>query len=342
MRREPDGDTLAFTFQPPKGTRMSISVLLPPRTDWWSLWLRSPQLGLLGATLFWAGNFIVGRALRGEAEPLALNFWRWCLAGVVLAAIFLPALRSQWPILRRHLGLIAALGLAGIAVPHTCVYLALQDTSALNALLLLNLVPVLVTLGAWRVFRQPVRGRQWCGMAVCLAGAAALLVRLDPAVLRQLRFAGGDLWMLPAIAGAAVHTLLLKKTPAGVTQGPLLLASIVAGLLVMAPALAWTGNAGLSMLRAHWAGIGYIGIVASAAAFLLWSRAIAEVGPHRAAPFMYLMPVHGALLSIVWLGETPQAYQLVGAIVVLAGLWLARPDRPTTPDAGDAASRSAG
>ena len=288
-------------------------------------WMWSPQTGLVAATFFWAGNFVVGRALRADIDPIALNFWRWCIAGAVLAVFFLPALLQQWSLLRRHLRLVALLGLTGIAVPHSCIYAALQSTSAVNALLLLNLVPVLVTLGARWLFQQPIHARQWCGIAACLFGAASLLVRWDPAVLNNLHFTGGDLWMLPAIAGGAAHILLLKKTPAGITQGPLLLSSVVAALLMMAPALAWTGEVGVSMLTRHWASVMYIGVFASAAAFFLWNRGVADLGAQRAAPFMYLMPVYGALLSIFFLGEPPQGYQLAGGAVVLTGLWLARP-----------------
>jgi drug/metabolite transporter (DMT)-like permease len=288
-------------------------------------WLLSPQIGLSAATLFWSGNFIVGRALREDIDPIALNFWRWCIAGAVLAVFFLPTLLKQWPLLRRHLGLIAMLGLTGIAVPHSCIYAALQSTSAVNALLLLNLVPVLVTLGAKYFFQQPIHARQWCGIATCLFGAVSLLVRWDPAVLRNLHFTSGDLWMLPAIAGGAAHILLLKKTPAGISQGPLLLSSVVAALLMMAPALAWTGEVGVSMLTRHWASVIYIGVFASAVAFFLWNRGVANLGAHRAAPFMYLMPVYGAFLSIFFLDEPPQGYQLAGGAIVLAGLWLARP-----------------
>jgi drug/metabolite transporter (DMT)-like permease len=65
-----------------------------------------------------------------------------------------------------------------------------------------------------------------------------------------------------------------------------------------------------------------MGVAAAALAFLLWNRAAAQVGPHRAAPFMYLMPVWGALLSIVLLGETLLPVQWVTGAVLLAGLWL--------------------
>ena len=217
-----------------------------------SHWLLAPQTGLIAATMFWAGNFVVGRALRGEIEPLALNFWRWMIAALVLAPFVWRALAAQWTILRPHWLYVFALGFTGLALPHTCSYVALQTTSPVNALLILILMPVFVAIGSWRLLGQPMRPLQWAGIALSLLGAASILVRWDPAVLMKLQFNRGDLWMLPAVLASSAHTLLLKKTPAGVTQGPLLLASMFAALLLMAPVVLWTGVGTLAAVAGVW------------------------------------------------------------------------------------------
>ena len=288
-------------------------------------WIAAPQAGLAAATLMWAGNFVMGRALRGEIEPLLLNFCRWVVAALVLAPFVGRALVQQWPILRRRLGLVAALGFSGIALPHACTYQAVQTTSAVNALLMLNLVPLVVALGAWRMFGQPLRCLQWGGLVVALGGAVLLLVGGDLSALLSLRLSTGDLWMLPAVFGSALHFLLLKKTPAGVTQGPLLLASIAAAVLMMAPALPWVDAASFAAVPRLAPNILYIGVFASAAAFFLWTRGVAAVGPNRAAPFVYLMPVYGSVLSTVFIGEPVTAVQVGAGALVLSGLWMAQP-----------------
>jgi len=282
-----------------------------------------PRAGLALATFLMAGNFIAGRALRGEIDPLAMNFWRWLIAFVALAPFLAASAVKHGPLLRRHAGFVATLGLTGFVVPHTCNYFALQTTTAVNALLLMNLVPLGVTLGAAALYGQPVRPAQWLGLGVSLLGAAGLIVRFDPQVLRSLQLTPGDLWMLPAAASVALHILLLRRTPAGLPQGPLLLGSAFAAVLLMLPGML-LGGAGQWQVPAHaWPSLLYIGIGASAIAFVLWNRGVAEVGPQRAAPFMYLMPLYGSLLSVLLLAESPQPYQLAGAALVLSGLWLA-------------------
>ena len=302
-------------------TTQALPVAATPRL---AQWVRSPWTGLVVTTLLWSGNFVVGRSLRGQIDPLALNFWRWLIAAVVLAPFIWRAFALQWPTLRRHGVYVGVLGLTGLAVPHTCIYEALRTTTAVNALLLLNLMPVVVAIGAWRFLGQQIRPRQWCGIAVCLAGAVSILVRWDWAALTHLQFHPGDLWMLPAVLTASAHTLLLKRTPAGVTQGPLLLASMFAALLLMAPAVMLAGVNTLGAIANVWPAALYIGVFASAAAFLLWNRGVVAVGAERAAPLMYLMPVYASVLSAAFIGERVQPYQLAGGALVLAGLWMAR------------------
>ncbi len=283
----------------------------------------SPHCGLAVATLLWAGNFIAGRALRGIIDPLELNFWRWLIALAVLMPFTAVALASQWRLLRNHLGLVLALGLTGIAVPHTCIYTALQTTSAVNALLLLNLVPLLIALGSRILFRQPMNRLQGLAMALSLAGAVTLIVRGRVDALLALELGRGDLWMLPAVAGAATHVLLLKRTPPGLSQGPLLTASVVAALGLMLPLLLWRGELAVPTDGVVLASLAYIGVLASAVAFFLWSRGVASVGPGRAAPYMFLMPMYGSVLSLVVLGESVHGYQYAGGCLVLLGLWVA-------------------
>jgi drug/metabolite transporter (DMT)-like permease len=303
---------------------MSTQALQPAATPRIPAWITSPWTGLVATTMFWSGNFVVGRFLRGEIEPLALNFWRWVIAAAVLAPFVWRAFREQWPLLRRHWLYASALGITGLAVPHTCSYYAVQTTTAVNALLLLIMIPVVVALGSWRFFGEQIRAVQWVGIATCMVGAVGILVRWDIDVLLHLQFNRGDLWMLPAVLAASVHTLLLKKTPAGVTQGPLLLASMFAAIAAMAPGIVWIGVDTLAAVTKVWPAAIYVGVFASAAAFLLWNRGVVAVGAGRAAPLMYLMPVYASLMSVGFIGEGVQGYQVVGGGVVLLGLWLTR------------------
>lgn len=282
------------------------------------------RVALAIATLLWAGNFIAGRALRHEMAPLELNFWRWLVA---LAALLPFTLGSLWrgrALILRNGGFIGLLALTGVVVPHTCVYAALGATSAVNALLLMSVAPLLIHVGDWAIFGETMHKRQWLGMTVALTGAAILIARGDASTLVSLRFGKGDLWMIPAVFSVAAQALLLKRSPDSIGQAPLLAASVIAALVMMLPMMLMSGSpivppSGTRLV----AGLLYVGVLASAAAFLLWNRGVARMGPGRSGPFLYLMPVYGSILSGVLLGEAARNFQYAGGALVFLGLWLA-------------------
>jgi drug/metabolite transporter (DMT)-like permease len=284
----------------------------------------APHVGLAAAALLWSGNFIVGRALRGQITPLALNFWRWAIALAVQLAF---TQRLQWAHRRAALGewkRIAALGLTGIAAFHTCVYLALETTTAVNALLLLALSPLLTVFGAWALFREPVTARQLMGLAVSLAGAVVLIARGDAAHLGSLRFGTGDLWMLVAVVLWTAYSLLLKKAPAALPQPVLLTASTIAGVAWMLPAYAWRqfGEGWPQLTVGAVGGLLYVSLFASVLAFLLWNGGVARIGPQRAIVYLYLMPFFGAVLAFAFLGEGVEGYQVASGAAIFLGIAL--------------------
>src|SRR5690349_20573047 len=115
------------------------------------LWRTAPLL-LAAASLFWSGNFIVGRAVHDSVPPFALAFWRWAISLLLIVGPAWPHVCRDAPVLWRHwrgLLLLAALGIAAYAV---LVYLGLQSTTALNGLLLQSATPLVMMACAFALF----------------------------------------------------------------------------------------------------------------------------------------------------------------------------------------------
>jgi len=296
--------------------KRSVSVLIGH--------LASPQVGLSAAALFWSGNFIVGRALRDEISPVSLNFWRWMIALAILLPFTLGSLWVHRQVILREWKLIAAIGLTGIAAFHTCVYLALATTTAINALLWLAMTPLLIVLGSWLVFQDRITLQQLLGIGVSLVGAIVLIAQGSMSLLMALRFNTGDLWMLLAVVLWAIYSLLLKRRPVELPQTALLSASTVAAILLMSPVYLWGLPSEQQLLpstQVVW-GLLYVSLFASVLAFLLWNNGVSRIGPSRAGTFIYLMPVFGAVLSVAFLGEGVQLFQLAGGVLVFSGIAL--------------------
>lgn len=281
----------------------------------------SPALALTLATLFWSGNFIAGRALRGQVDPLTLNFARWLIALMLLAPFAVPQALAGWRILCREWRLILALGATGIAVFHTLVYQALRSTTATNALLMLSLAPVATLLGAALLGTERPSARQFAGGLISLAGAATLITQGDLAGTLSRGFNAGDLWMVAAVIVWAAYSLILRRRPADLPPLLALVASIVAALVMLAPFFVLAPTPLVAFAATPVAlSLAYIALFSSAMAFLLWSHGVARLGPARAGHFVHLMPVFGAGLAFVLLDEALTAPQAAGAALVLSGI----------------------
>jgi drug/metabolite transporter (DMT)-like permease len=286
-------------------------------------------LALIAAALFWSGNFIAGRALRGDIDPVALNLLRWGLCLALLLPLVARRLVRHRCVVLRAWRLLVGLGATGIAAFHTLTYQALSQTTAVNALLILALAPAAIMAGARLTGDSRPGAVQWMGCLISLAGAGVLITRADPSRLHTAGVNPGDMWMLAAVLVWTAYALLLRRRPADLPQDVTLAASIAVALALLVPAFFVTGA---TLPRAPDPGavaaILYIAVFASLVAFLLWSFGVNEIGAARAGQFVYLMPVFGPVLAVVILGETLGPAQIAGGLCVLAGIGLVnRPPR---------------
>ena len=277
------------------------------------------------ANLFWAGNWVLGRALREAFDPISLNFWRWVIAVVVLAPFALPGLAAKRDVIRRHAGLLALLAVLSVSIFQSLVYLGLRSTTAVNAVLINCSGPLFILLCAWVLEGERATLRQVAGLLISVAGILVILSRGEPAALLQLEFHSGDAWILLAIAIWGVYSVLLKRRPPELGGVHFLFVLSAAGVLFLAPAFV------LQTLHApprvptavELAAVLYVGLAASLGAFLLWNRGVAVVGANAAGFSLYLLPTFGTLLAIAFLGETFGAFHAVGIATIVAGVILA-------------------
>lgn len=277
------------------------------------------------ANLFWAGNWVLGRALRDAFDPISLNFYRWVVALVALAPFALPGLAAKRALIRSHAGILALLALLSVSIFQSLVYLGLESTTAVNAVLINCSAPLFILLCAWALEGERATLRQLAGIVVSVAGILVILSRGEPAALAALELHSGDAWILAAIAIWGVYSVLLKRRPSGLGGVHFLFVLSAAGVAFLAPAFALQVLASPPRLpsASEAAGVLYMGLAASVGAFLFWNRAVVVVGPNAAGFTLYLLPTFATLLAIAFLGETFGAFHAVGIATILAGVILA-------------------
>ena len=276
------------------------------------------------AVLFWAGNFILGRAFHSDIPPISLAFWRWFCASLLISGPAFRHLRRDRHTIRNHWPVVLLLAALGIAAFNTLAYSGLQYTQAINAFLMQSLMPVLIVLFSFLLFGERVGPRQTLGILVSLAGAVAIIARGDLAVLAALEFNRGDLLVAAAILCYAGYSVMLRKRP---PVHPLSLIAVIfwLGSAIILPFYLWETLfvRPLALQPVTFTVVGYVALFPSIVSYLCFNRGVELIGANRAGLFIHLMPVFGSLMAILFLGESFYWYHALGICLIAAGIVLA-------------------
>jgi len=275
--------------------------------------------------LFWAGNFIIGRAVSHLHAPLGLSFWRWFLASIMLLPFVIKPLWQQRQIIIQNIGKIFILSILGVSSFNSLAYISLQYTTATNATLLNSFIPIFILIIAGLIFKEKISRKQILGILVSLIGVIVILTRLDKQVIVALEINKGDLWMLLAALDWALYSILLKYLrPKALKPMPFLGIMMIIGTIVLYPILllnpfneqAFVWNP--EIIKA----LAYIAIFPSIVSYLAWNYGMQKIGASIGGQYIHLMPLFGAIMAIIFLGEKIQLYHIVGGLCIALGLWL--------------------
>lgn len=282
-------------------------------------WLSFAALALV--MLLWAGNSIVGRAVRDDVPPFTLAFVRWTGAVIVVLPFAWRHLLRDRGALLHHWKIVLVLGLFGVAAFNGLLYSGLRHTTATNALLLQAAIPALVLLFDRTLFG--VRAGRWqvLGVTVSTLGVLAVITRGLPDALLGLEFGTGELLILVAVLAWSLYTSLLKLRP-GIHPLSFLIATFAIAAVAMAPLAAHEWQQGERIVWGPLAlgSMVYVALFPSAIAYGLYNAAVADLGAGRAGQAITLMPLLGALLAAALLDEPLLGFHLLGMVLILAGI----------------------
>ncbi len=280
-----------------------------------------PYILLTFTALFWAGNSIVARGAREYVPPLALSFWRWSLALLILLPFAWPHLRRDAANLRSAWKWLLVLGVLGIGAFNALLYTGLQTTSAVNGLLLQSLQPGLILLLGALLFAERTRLVQMLGIALSFMGALTIISKGDLSALLALPMNRGDLVIGVAVLIWSLYSVLLRKRPQ-VHPLSFLAATVAVGVIALLPFyLAEIANGRLIESRPEsWLAIAYVCIFPSLIAYLCFNRGVELLGSATAGLYLNIMPVIGAVIAVLVLGEAIRWFHFVAMALIGTGI----------------------
>ncbi len=283
-----------------------------------------PYLLLSLAVLAWAGNWVIGRAMRDEIGPVAMGFWRWALALVLILPFCWGELTTKWRVVLHHWWRLMLLGMLGAIAFNTMVYVGLQYAETTNSALFNSVVPIYIVVISWLVFGERISYRQGIGITLSVFGVLIIVTRGDLFSLLETSFNVGEIWIVVAMLLWAIYTILLKWRPRELSAIAFLGAMLLLSLPTLLPFYGWElyqhGTFDVSPLSV--ATLAYYATVPSVIAYLMWNRGVAQVGPTRAGLIVHLLPIFTVLLAVAFLDERLFAFHFLGAACVFVGIGL--------------------
>jgi len=281
------------------------------------------DLVLLLANLVYATSYVAARVTLDAVPPATLAFLRCAIGGLLLL-----------PLLRRH-GLaptapgdhlrIAAMGVLGFGAAFALSHWGLERSTAANAALLIIVEPITIILLAPAMLAERLRGREAAGAAVALAGTVLVVADGIPGVSASLAPNWrGDLLLVAAGVAYGAYSLIGRDVLRRHPSVPVTVFSIAWGAGALAPlaALEWgSGRRPVWTLTAL-LGVLYLAVVITGLAYLVWNWALERVPAPRAAVFLNVQPIAGAVLGVVLLGDPVSAFTALGGALIVGGLTL--------------------
>jgi drug/metabolite transporter (DMT)-like permease len=272
----------------------------------------------------WTVNYIVARKAPGVIGPYLLALGRWAVAACVLLIIAGPELWRERAAVVKVWWQYVILGALGMLICGAWVYQGARSTEAINIALIYAASPVLIGLGSAWWLGERWGLRQALGVALALAGVLNVVVKGQWTQLANVQFVPGDLWIVAATVAWAAYALLQKRWPSGLSATARLAAICVGGVVTLLPFAIWEATQpGLT----QW-GMPALLLVLSAAivpglgAYWIYGWAQKVLGASRVAVSLYLGPLYGGLTAWWVLGEAPGLHHLMGAVLILPGVFL--------------------
>jgi len=280
---------------------------------------------LILTTIFWSGNFIVGKAASTfQIPPFSLNFYRWFFAGLILLPFTYKEILNKKKYILENIGFFIILGITSITIFNSIVYYSLYYTQVISGILMISTIPVWIIFISSILNIEKTNIFQIIGVIFSLTGVIFIITKADLDLIKNLDFNKGDLSMVIAMFSWAVYSALLKSKKYEISQFALLQVVIITGLIFLIPIYF------IEMYLGHLIVLGkpfiltltYVVLFPGLAAFFFWIKGISLIGANRAGIFLHLMPIFGAVMAMIIFDEKFMYYHIFGAIFIVAGIAL--------------------
>ena len=280
---------------------------------------------LVCASLFWAGNFMVGKyAFLTEIPPLSLVFYRWSLVWIILLPFTYKEIIEHKNTILNNLPLLFFLGLTSVGLFNSFTYLSLIHTQVINASLFNTAIPAIIILLCFLFKIEKTNKFQILGLIISVCGILAIITKLKLSILLSLNFNKGDLIMIGGVITWGVYSTLLKKKKFNLPLLTLVHIICTFGLISVLPQFLYELSNGqvIKFDTNLFYTLIFLALFPSIGSYYCWAGAVSIIGANRAGIFLSLIPLFSTIMAIAFYKEQFQFFHLIGAVLIIIGLFL--------------------
>ena len=280
---------------------------------------------LVCATLFWAGNFMVGKlAYLENIPPMSLVFFRWLLVWIILLPFTYKVVLKNKDIILNNLPLLFFLALTSVGLFNSFTYLALVHTQVINASLFNTAIPAMIIFLCFLLKIEKTNKFQIFGLIISVLGILAIITKLDLKILLSLNFNKGDLIMVGGVITWGLYSSFLKKKKFILPLLTLVHVLCTFGLIFILPQFLYELSQGLTVKFDTNLGytLIYLALFPSIGSYYCWAGAVEIIGANRAGIFLSLIPFFSTIMAMFFFNEQFQFFHIIGSILIVLGLFL--------------------
>ncbi len=275
--------------------------------------------------LFWSGNFIIGRGIHEDVEPLQLAFFRWGGVAILVFPILVKNFSLIIKTIKNNFLILNLLSILGISAFNTILYVGLNYTKATNALLINSFVPIMILVMSFFILKISIKPIQLIGILLSTFGVIFLILQGELSSISSIKLNYGDIWVLTASFTWALYSIVVKFRPKELGDLEFFTTIVYMGLFWIILIYMFMGYSiveDISLAQKHYSAFIYIALFPSVLSYYFWHKGIKEIGANRTGQFTHLMPLFGSLLAYIFLDEQLSSYHLIGAVFIGFGIYL--------------------
>ena len=280
---------------------------------------------LICATLFWAGNFMVGKfAFLTNIPPMSLVFYRWSLVWLILLPFTFKEIIKSKEIILKNLPLIIFLSLTSVGLFNSFTYLSLVHTQVINASLFNTAIPAIIILLCFLFNIEKTNKYQIFGLIISVLGILSIITKLNLEIILSLNFNKGDLIMIGGVITWGLYSSFLKRKTFTLPLLTLVHVLCSFGLIFIFPQFIYEFSQGQTIdfdMKLLFILI-FLALFPSIGSYYCWAGAVSIIGANRAGIFLSLIPLFSTIMAIFFYKEQFQFFHLIGAILIILGLFL--------------------